>query len=263
MSDPYIDDVIFLLHGNGDLLDTGVLGLTTDNVDARFGEVDPKFPGRKYIQGANVPTGSSLRYLLHGSPSTLFGSDLRNGDFTIEFFTRTNAWGPPLNGYVTTPDPNGRHCRLVLHTTGGAARIDYGESFYGGDTSQIHWGARHTDYAGWVDPYNLNAFTSQWQHIAYVRYGGRCFLFVDGVTAGDSPLPNIANVGTVFSGSPTIFLGADRHLCELRITKGVARYTGNFVPPTEPFPNPGDPPEESAFWMNFVGTHETTGDDLS
>ena len=83
-----------------------------------------------------------------------------------------------------------------------------------------------------------------WTHIAFARQGGTGGLFVDGAladtksTAGTlnvagRPLTvgvlndgNGGNLGAFFSG----------HIDDVRITKGAARYTANFTPPTMPFP---------------------------
>ena len=79
----------------------------------------------------------------------------------------------------------------------------------------------------------------QWHHIAITSALGVHRIFVDGVMDGEYPVPkNYAAVGDVVIGglasygtTPYYFVG---DLDELRITKGVARYTSSFTPPTEP-----------------------------
>jgi hypothetical protein len=82
---------------------------------------------------------------------------------------------------------------------------------------------------------------NQWQHIAYVRSSGSGRLYVDGV--GGTPLSMTTNltqsncaIGRFYdtAASPFAFSG---YIDDLRITKGVARYTDNFTPPTAPFPD--------------------------
>lgn len=69
--------------------------------------------------------------------------------------------------------------------------------------------------------------------------------FVDGVQVGSnltdandygvSADPVIGQVGDLRTYVPGYFKGS---IDEVRVTKGVGRYTGNFALPTAPFPNP-------------------------
>ena len=97
--------------------------------------------------------------------------------------------------------------------------------------------------------FNSSSFTSiahgftaaTWHHIALCRSGSTVRVFTDGVEKGSvtssithgypSGSVGLARIG---GGAPNA--GA-RYIDDLRITKGVARYTSNFTPPTEPFPN--------------------------
>lgn len=81
--------------------------------------------------------------------------------------------------------------------------------------------------------------TGTWHHIAVARSGTSTKAFVDGVQAGSTYTDT-----TVYS-SQRVRIGAndvggavlDGFIDEFRITKGVARYTANFTPPTLPFPD--------------------------
>lgn len=79
--------------------------------------------------------------------------------------------------------------------------------------------------------------TGQWYHIAVTRSGTTLRIFVNGVQANSaSSSENITdNAGNKFVVGNTVELGAGRYLNgyidDLRITKGIARYTGNFTPP--------------------------------
>ena len=86
-----------------------------------------------------------------------------------------------------------------------------------------------------------------WTHIALSRLGGIGRLFVDGVLADTKSTAGTLNVagrpltiGVLNDGEGTnlaaFFSG---RIDEARITKGAARYTANFNPPTEAFPNTG------------------------
>jgi hypothetical protein len=79
-------------------------------------------------------------------------------------------------------------------------------------------------------------------HLAATREGTTYRLFIDGVleqTLTTASVPNNPSSAVLQIGryqvSPT--LEANGWMDELRITKGVARYTANFTPPTAAFPD--------------------------
>jgi hypothetical protein len=78
-----------------------------------------------------------------------------------------------------------------------------------------------------------------WSHVAAVRSGSTITLYVNGSSvATTNQTPNatsFAYIGRVSSTSvPEVFNG---FIDDLRITKGVARYTANFTAPTKAFPD--------------------------
>lgn len=80
--------------------------------------------------------------------------------------------------------------------------------------------------------------TGEWTHIAVVRDASNVTLYVNGV--GNTPTANWTGSS---SGGATMTMGQSNNVCfngyvdDLRLTKGVARYTGNFDVPTEAFPD--------------------------
>lgn len=86
--------------------------------------------------------------------------------------------------------------------------------------------------------------TGQWYYIAVVREGtgtNQTKLYIDGVNDGT------ATVADNFTQTDELGIGKNRgagdylngYIDDLRITRGVARYTANFTPPTRAFPNSG------------------------
>ena len=84
--------------------------------------------------------------------------------------------------------------------------------------------------------------TSTWYYIAVVREGtgtNQTKMYIDGVNDGT------ATVTTNFNQTDPMYIGANRvaqaaanaFIDDLRITKGVARYTANFTAPTKAFPD--------------------------
>lgn len=88
------------------------------------------------------------------------------------------------------------------------------------------------------------ASTNTWYHVAVVKNGTTGYMmFVDGVQIGTtqtdtSPMPNLT--GTMRVGRLTNVAGVNSDLNgwmdELRISKGIARWTANFTPPEHPYP---------------------------
>ena len=80
-----------------------------------------------------------------------------------------------------------------------------------------------------------------WHHIALCRSGSTVRVFTDGLQKGSSISSTThgyasGSIGIARIGGGVANAGA-RYIDDLRITKGVARYTANFTPPTAPFPD--------------------------
>jgi hypothetical protein len=84
--------------------------------------------------------------------------------------------------------------------------------------------------------------TNAWNHIAVVREGtgsNETKIYINGTNDGTG------TVSTNFNQTEVMYIGANRaagdpmkgFIDDLRITKGVARYTGAFTPPTKAFPD--------------------------
>jgi hypothetical protein len=86
--------------------------------------------------------------------------------------------------------------------------------------------------------------TGVWYFIAWTFDGTTHRLFKDGVLSSSSAsVPALyTGVNTSIGGQPETLLAdycLDGYMDEVRITKGVARYTATFTPPTAAFPNTG------------------------
>lgn len=99
-----------------------------------------------------------------------------------------------------------------------------------------------------------------WYEFALVRSSGSLMLFINGVMQG---LP-VVDTRTYFAGSAVFALGTECTLAapdagtlfqgwmdEWRVTKGFARYTGNYAPRTTAFPRNGADPQWGAVaWLS-------------
>ncbi len=103
-----------------------------------------------------------------------------------------------------------------------------------------------------------------WHHVAWVRHNGLHYLYVDGVSAGAgfvvNPLPygpHPPNISVGFTDTYTSANGV--RVQDLRITKGIARYTAAFTPPTLQFPTATSDPVAASgtsfrmgIWQGFA-----------
>lgn len=78
--------------------------------------------------------------------------------------------------------------------------------------------------------------TAAWNFITVVNdpTAGAMLLYINGIQAASQGNKPMTTMGRISGPSTTSFNG---YIDEVRITVGVARYTGNFTPPTSAFPN--------------------------
>ena len=113
---------------------------------------------------------------------------------------------------------------------------------------ELYWRATGTSMAFYVgasvllqDPNASNISLNSWAHVAVTRSGTTNRLFINGTivaTATDSTslsstLPLTIGRQLVPTSSTFDYGG---YIDDLRITKGYARYTSNFIPPDTPLP---------------------------
>jgi Concanavalin A-like lectin/glucanases superfamily len=153
--------------------------------------------------------------------------------FTIECFVRfaslpTAEGGCNFVGHCNTTG-NLRSWAFALITTTSPDRIRFTYSTDGVAFNPID--------GNWV------AAIDTWYHVAVARQtGGTILTFVDGVQFGSGSdaramfnSTDLLRIGLLNAGAGSRFW-MDGWIDELRITKGVARYTGAFAPPTAAFP---------------------------
>lgn len=219
--DPYFGAVSLLLHMNGANASTtfpdhsyNALAVTA-NGNAQISTAQSKFGG------ASAAFDGTGDYLSVPSSTAL---DFQSGDYTIETWVRLNSIGGSaqtiLNRYQTWT--SALAFSLYLQST-GAIRYMAGNSAPVLLTS--------------VSTITANA----WHHIAVSCANGTTRLFVNGqLEASTSAVAAISSsavlrLGANLESTPVEFLNG--YIDELRITKGIARYTSTFTPPTTQFPN--------------------------
>ena len=87
--------------------------------------------------------------------------------------------------------------------------------------------------------YGTMPTTGTWTHIAITRSGTTARMFYDGTQVASATTAHDFVDAAFYigqDGGSNAFIG---YIDDLRITKGYARYTANFTPPTAAFPNIG------------------------
>ena len=133
---------------------------------------------------------------------------LRLGDFTIE------CWFNPSNttfGWL--------YVQSIVGTLGIAWSLT---------TSRV---SLYCNY-GTAITSTSNLSTGTWYHVAVTRVGIVSTLYINGVSQGTFSGTNDVTPVTTYIGDT--YTG---YIDGLRVTKGIARYTANFTPPTQAFPN--------------------------
>lgn len=213
--DDNYDKVSLLLHMDGANNSTTF----TDNSINNF-TVTP-------IGNAQISTAQSV---FGGSSLFLDGSDGINLPVNTAFEYGTNNYTVEFFIYFNTRNPNGEI--IYDHRTGAIQAVP---SIY------VQANGILTLYIN-GDFRILNAgsiTTGLWYHIALVRNSGTTNLFLNGTLTGTTTYSyNSLNLAPYFGYYKlNNTFGLNGYMDDLRITKGVARYTSNFTPPSAPFPN--------------------------
>jgi hypothetical protein len=159
-------------------------------------------------------------YLVTNGDSNNFA--FGSGNFTIEFWLYLDTVSGTQNIYDGRPFGSVNATTPSIYMSGSSIR------YFVSSADRITGG---------------NLSTGVWYHIALARSGTSTKLFIDGSQSGSTYTDS--TVYTSASNRPVI--GADSNalntgflngfIDDLRITKGVARYTANFTAPTKAFPD--------------------------
>ena len=228
--DPVFNNVSLLLHGNGTNGSTTI----TDN--------SPSPKTVTAVGNAQISTaqskfgGASIAFDGSGDYLTIPDSADWNlpNDFTIEAWVYLTAYSASYAGTF------GAVVVANYLGTGGSdkgwqLRVNGTASSY--TTINFYTGITDLNFAATV---SLNS----WTHVAATRSGSSIRAFVGGMQAGSTITNSDAFTE---SDSRQLWIGGlndatyrfwlNGYIDDLRITKGVARYTANFTPPTAAFPD--------------------------
>jgi len=202
-----------LLNGTN----SGIIDYTSKNNLETAGNAQLSYSVKKFGNASMSFDGTGDWLIIPNSQNFVFGF----GNWTIELWVRPGATG--RQGFVALENAagtivpwelginNGNTFRVLVQTSSGQYIVD-------GTTS---------------------VSTNTWYHVAAVRNGSTVTLYVNGTSEGTPA--NVSTNALVSETSP-IYVGTYNYgfpltgyIDDLRITKGYARYTSNFTPPTSAF----------------------------
>ena len=212
--DPFRSQVSLLLHGDGTNGSTTITDSSpTPKTVTAFGNAQISTAQSKF-GGSSIAFDGTGDYLTTSQNNDF---TVGTGDFTIEFW----VWVPAI---PTTGFP-------AICISNSATPIN-----------QLFINFRNNNTIALTTGFSVFAVSpgiaaSTWSHIAVVRSSGNTVAYTQGI--GGSPVACSID----FAGNAFFIGGAasgnwiNGYIDDFRITKGVARYTSNFTPPTAPFPD--------------------------
>jgi hypothetical protein len=219
--DPHWDNVVLALPFDGTDGSTTITDISAtpktvtavgnahiENTQSKFGVTSCYFDGNgDYL---SIPYSSDI--------------DMGSGDFTVE------CWFRPTND----PDANGNGIVICGTSIGNRPW-----GVYQGTATRIVGWFQNTSGTYTTGASNTTgSMANKWSHVALARSGDNLLIFVDGVLGDTIAISGAAQSFTNlrigrFDWNPAgDMLG---YIDDLRITKGVARYTADFTPPTKSF----------------------------
>lgn len=198
---------------------------TTNFVDHSLNEMRL----RSYGSGCNLSTTqkqfgvSSLYTSGMGYVGTYSATDLMTlpaGDFTIEFWM-----------YLVSKENNGGIICNMGSSSGWSITMDAA-------TNNVVFNYYAASVKSRLVSSNV-IYPSQWVHIAVVRSSGVIKMYIGGApsttTVNNTEAQGASDALFLIGVDSTYSLTSTMYVDSIRITKGVARYTALFTPPTEEF----------------------------
>jgi hypothetical protein len=222
-TDPDFASVSLLLHMDGS---NGSTTFTDSSSNAftgtRYGSLAVSTTESKFGGASAAFSGGTSQDALDFADNAAF--DFGTGDFTLECWAYLNGTPANVNALVAKYGSGGVEWIWWVNNSG---KLEFLTD--GGDVTS-----------------SASVPTGQWTFLSVTRQSGTVKVFIGGAQEASG------TISTDFNGSATLSVGnypafggfdsgfpiaVDGYLDDVRITKGVARYTAAFTPPTAAFPD--------------------------
>ncbi|SDM87525.1 YD repeat-containing protein [Polaromonas sp. JS666] len=234
-ADPYFSSVSVLLRGEGANNSTAIVDSASAPKTIAVVGAAKISTAQKKSGGSSMTFGGSGDYLtVPASPGNNF--NFGTGDFTVE------AW------FYLASEGSSYRSIFVMPWGSTNMSIRFGDGGFGG---RLQFASEATAFAPLYSSEHTQAsLVGAWHHVAFTRTGGLARAFLDGnlltlrnnnfsgspVTswADASNITSVAQAHVSYAGGQTWH----GYIDDVRVTKGVARYTASFTPPTAPGSDP-------------------------
>ena len=238
MSDPYWSNVVLAMHMDGvnnSTTFTDLKGKTVTPVgNAKISTTQSKFGGASaYFDGngdyLSIPHSADF--------------DLSSGDFTIE------TW---LNCQTNNSD------YMSIYSKRASVSVNSPIGIFIAPNRYLYVAIINNSNSTILNYLHNTQFNiGEFYHIAVVRNSNSFKIFINGVQvySNTSSATLLYNTNNVEIGGQSVtneyLRWFNGYLDDLRITKGVARYTSNFTPPTQAFPDSDVTTNSSSMFLVF------------
>jgi hypothetical protein len=209
--------ILLLSATNGGIIDNAMMNNLETVGNAQISTTQSKFGG------SSMSFDGTGDYLVPSAPNSNLNLVLGTGNFTIEFWVYFNSGlGSDIVLYDSRPlTTNGVYPTLYVNSSSQLSYVVSG-------TDQITSGSAFS--------------ATTWYHVALCRSSTSTKMFINGTQVGSTYIdsnnylnparrPVIAINGYNETAAPL-----NGYMDDLRVTKGYARYTSNFTPPTAALP---------------------------
>ena len=237
--DPHFDKVMLLLHMDGADGSTTFTDSSPDPKTVTAGGNANISTAQSKFGGASACFDGVGDYLALGDSSAW---DFGTGNFTVELFVRFASIAG-IQCLITNYAGSSLGWSFQYRTDAGGLRFSHG------DPAIID--------APWTPESGV------WYHVAVARSGETLSVFVDGTL-----LQSVTDRTDLAGSSAQLWIGSlyfakvaiqalNGYIDDVRITKGVARYTANFTPPAARFPDFSGPGRTLAFGEYYFAAPHT------
>lgn len=205
-----------LCHFDGNVTDRS--GKTVTNNNVTFSTTEKKFGTGSAVFN---PSNSSLT--LADSDDWFFGS----GDFTIDLWAKWSTLG---------------HSCFAQQSDATAGYVLKWTFYFDNSAKQLKFGGHNpsSTIVNWVSG-SFNPSVGTWYHLAVVKSGTTFRLFVNGTQIASATssvqVPQVSSllyIGRPYDTPFGTVVSHNGNIDEFRLSKGIARWTSNFTPPTAP-----------------------------
>ncbi len=210
--DPYFSNVSLLIKADGEDNSTTFVDSSNNFAISRIGNTKISTDQSKF-GGSSVYFDGNGDYL---TAADTVAFNFGTGNFTVECWVYLPSLGSGYRTFCTTAGPN-----------------DFQGFYFGHNGGQLVFlvgGGSRWDVA--IENGSISANT--WTHVCGVRNGNVFTTYINGVQAGSQTLSiMLTNTNNLISvgGRSNATQWTNGYIDDLRVTKGIARYTANFTPP--------------------------------